>query len=240
MSGLKMMVQNGLIDSVAGISKPLDAFRSFFLRLDIQVAEIDLTIHPTQIRPSMFSPLDEMPLPLDSLQEASDYLEALWNACIRLGIGQHDQCKRARCRNSYDRWLRAFNATPMTAQGASLSGYQYRISLIHLRRLDTYLALYGPTDKGAQVEWDRHMDAFTEIARYATAVAASAEMESTHFTMTGGVLSPILRFVMRCRHPLVRRVGIDILRRLPRAEGPLTGFIASRILQRIVEIEEGL
>lgn len=201
-------------------------------------------MRPVQIRPLFFNPIEFMPSSFFCFREANDYLEALSNVCIRFSRSRDnlgcDTYYRISHQGLYNMWLEAFNNLPAVKYGLLTSGERYSLPLLHIRRLDTYLTLYGPSDDGTQ-EWDNHLQAFNEMVTHASTVAASFKSDDgqhTSFSMSGGLILPLVRLVQRCRHPLIRRTVIAILKRISRAEGPLTGPIAALVLERIVEIEE--
>ncbi|KAI5206488.1 hypothetical protein E4T39_02414 [Aureobasidium subglaciale] len=59
------------------------------------------------------------------------------------------------------------------------------------------------------------------------------------FTLDMGIIGPLYEIAWRCRDPEIRRRIIDLLRRSNRQEGLLRSSIYARIVETIVDIEEG-
>ncbi|KAI5204343.1 hypothetical protein E4T38_04694 [Aureobasidium subglaciale] len=59
------------------------------------------------------------------------------------------------------------------------------------------------------------------------------------FTLDMGIIGPLYEVAWRCRDPEIRRRIIDLLRRSNRQEGLLRSSIYARIVETIVDIEEG-
>ncbi|KAI0971269.1 hypothetical protein F4678DRAFT_98987 [Xylaria arbuscula] len=130
----------------------------------------------------------------------------------------------------------------MLQQGNSDSETHPRISLLRLQHtiIWTLLSSYGP---GREMEYDNFLPQFRLCVALAGEVAAAHEryagsLQQT-FTPEIGIL-PVLYIVgAKCRDPGVRREVLRILRQQPMREAVWDSISAARVVERIMEIEEG-
>ncbi|GAW18704.1 hypothetical protein ANO14919_081850 [Xylariales sp. No.14919] len=116
------------------------------------------------------------------------------------------------------------------------------ISLLRLQHTITWTLLnsYGP---GREMEYDNFLPQFRRCVALAGDVAAAHERYSGSlkptFTPEVGIVPVLYIIGAKCRHPAVRREVLRILRRQPIREAVWDSISAARVVERIIEIEEG-
>lgn len=104
----------------------------------------------------------------------------------------------------------------------------------------TFLSSLG---HGGEMDYDGFLPQFQQCVALASEVTAahvqySGSLKPT-FTPEIGVI-PVLYIVgVKCRHPVVRRETLKILRRQPIREAVWDSISAARVIERVIEIEEG-
>ncbi|KAF4962492.1 hypothetical protein FSARC_9445 [Fusarium sarcochroum] len=116
------------------------------------------------------------------------------------------------------------------------------ITILRLQSKIVWILLgsYGP---GREMEYDSFLPQFQQCLALAREVTAAHERYSGSlkptFTPEIGIL-PILYIIgAKCRHALVRREVLDILRRQSIREAVWNSIYTARVLERVIEIEEG-
>ncbi|KAM0549562.1 hypothetical protein ACHAPJ_009378 [Fusarium lateritium] len=144
-------------------------------------------------------------------------------------------------------WKSLFENMLRLQQGSS-SSYETNPeinTLISMLRLQhkiawIFLSSYGP---GSEMEYDSFLPQFQQCVALASEVAAAHERYSGSlkptFTPEIGILPILYIMGAKCRHPLVRRQVLDILRRQSTREAVWNSIFTARVLERVIEIEEG-
>ncbi|KAI1312024.1 hypothetical protein F5Y03DRAFT_341122, partial [Xylaria venustula] len=116
------------------------------------------------------------------------------------------------------------------------------ISLLRLQHtvIWTLLSSYGP---GREMEYDNFLPQFRQCVALADEVAAAHEryagsLQQT-FTPEVGIIPVLYMVGAKCRDPGVRREVLRILRRQPMREAVWDSISAARVVERMMEIEEG-
>ncbi|WYZ35431.1 hypothetical protein EsH8_X_000078 [Colletotrichum jinshuiense] len=194
---------------------PFDsAFRSFDQaadQLQILVARV-MILHYT----AQMSPVDEIPQsPLPPKDIVLGQLEtwlSLFENMLQLG-------------NSYE-------TDSETYPLISLLRLQHTISW-------TLLSGHGP---GKEMEYDKFLPQFRQCVALASYVAAAHERYSGSlkptFTPEIGIVPVLYIIGVKCRHPVVRREVLRILRQQPIREAVWDSIYAARVVERAIEIEE--
>lgn len=104
----------------------------------------------------------------------------------------------------------------------------------------TFLSSCGP---GREMEYDNFLPQFQECVSMADEVAAAHERYSGSlkptFTPEIGILPVLYIIGVKCRNPVVRRQVLSILRRQPIREAVWDSISTARVVERVIEIEEG-
>jgi hypothetical protein len=112
-----------------------------------------------------------------------------------------------------------------------------------------------------ELEYDKHTPQFEECIALAGAVAASSyssypgssSLNNQHsckptstaapatpsFTPEIGIVPVLYIIGVKCRHPLIRREALNILRRHRIREAVWDSVVTARVVERVIEVEEG-
>ncbi|KAK1974282.1 hypothetical protein LZ30DRAFT_608434 [Colletotrichum cereale] len=133
----------------------------------------------------------------------------------------------------------------MLQQGSSYAPDSKTYPLISLLRLQHTIAwiLLSVSGSGREMDYDNFLPHFQQCAALAGDVAAahvrySGSLKPT-FTPEVGILPVLYIIGTKCRHPVVRREALGILRRQPIREAVWDSIVAAKVVERIIEIEEG-
>ncbi|KOC18621.1 putative sugar transporter [Aspergillus flavus AF70] len=116
------------------------------------------------------------------------------------------------------------------------------VSLLRLQHTIAWTLLrgYGP---GREMDYDNFLPQFQQCVALAGEVAAAHQRYSgsTRPTFTPEIgFIPVLYIIgVKCRHPKVRREVLTILRRQPIREASWDSISTARVVERVIEIEEG-
>jgi hypothetical protein len=69
-------------------------------------------------------------------------------------------------------------------------------------------------------------------------VPDSQKLEHPIFVLGSTIIEPLFFTATRCREPILRRQALHLLRLCPRREGICEGMMASKIVQKVIEVEE--
>ncbi|KAL9112938.1 MAG: hypothetical protein Q9227_002802 [Pyrenula ochraceoflavens] len=139
---------------------------------------------------------------------------------------------RAEIQNKLDQWgssfslFLSFNLTKLplsTLRGASILQVHHRIASIFL----------GTCYEREEVSFDAYLKDFEAIVALSENV-----VEENNFSFEMGTIPPLFWTALRCRHHVVRHKALNLLKHSPRRESLWDSALASRVVQRIFEIEE--
>ncbi|KAL5336539.1 hypothetical protein BJX70DRAFT_389864 [Aspergillus crustosus] len=127
----------------------------------------------------------------------------------------------------------------------SLSETNRLIPLLRLQHTIawTLLSGYGPEKEN---DYDKFLSQFQQCVALAREVAAahdrytgSSRYSTSTFTPEIGII-PILYIIgAKCRHSLIRRQALSILRRHRIREAAWDSIVTARVVERVIEVEEG-
>ena len=220
-------------------------------RLDLQAVMFLVHWTPADVQETLTSHLLPSSNAFQTLEEASDHLQILVARVMRLrwteqetpSTGETSATIKDILLGQLETWYRLFdnmlredvpNKTDFTAYSlTSLLRLQYTTAW-------TYLSSLGP---GREMEYDAFLPHFEQCVAMASDVAMAHEQYSGSlkptFTPEIGIV-PILYIIgAKCREPRVRREVLKILRRHPMREASWDSIPAARVVERIIDIEEG-
>ena len=89
---------------------------------------------------------------------------------------------------------------------------------------------------------DKLMHRFQRVVDCAEALLDAAKDASQEtpapFSFEMGVIPPLFFTGLKCRHPLIRRKTVDLLRRAPRQEALFAAEMNARAIEKLIEVEE--
>ncbi|KAI1743287.1 hypothetical protein F4680DRAFT_409694 [Xylaria scruposa] len=222
-------------------------------RLDMQAVTFLVDWTPADIQETLTSHLLPSGSSFRSLDQAADHLYILVARVMRLrnmeqGIFPTSKMPPAHSSlkdfilGQLEMWSTLFEN--MLQQGSYREAYSETQPLITLLRLQhttswTLLSSYGP---GGEMEFDNFLPQFQQCVGLAGDIAAAHEQYSGSlkptFTPEVGIVPVLYIIGAKCRHPVVRREALSILRRQPIREAVWNSITAARVVERIIEIEE--
>jgi hypothetical protein len=250
----KAIVNN---DSTYGDSEP-SGFRTLICQVTRQIRRLDMQAvtflvdwTPIDIRETFMSQLPPSDSSFRSLDQAADHLQTLLARVMRLRNTEQQMSVKMRPSLSslkdivfgqMETWSSLFNNT--LQKGGSYETDSEAYSLESLLRLQhtiacTLLSSCGP---GREMDYDDFLPQFQQCVALAGDIAAARErysrLEPT-FTPETGIVPLLYIIGVKCRHPIVRREVLSILRRQPIREAVWDSISAARVVERVIEIEEG-
>ncbi|KAF7117678.1 hypothetical protein CNMCM5793_006801 [Aspergillus hiratsukae] len=222
-------------------------------RLDMQAVSFLVDWTPVDIQETFMSQLPPSDGTFRSLDLAADHLQTLVAQVMRLRNTEQQMSPMVKMPPSLSSlkdivlgqlgtWSTSFKNT--LQQGRSYGTDSETYLLVSLLRLQhtiasTLLSCCGP---GREMDYDNFLPQFQQCVALAGDIAAAHERYSESlrptFTPEIGII-PLLYIVgVKCRHPMVRREVLSILRRQPTKEAVWDSISAARVVERVIEIEE--
>lgn len=221
-------------------------------RLDVQAATSIITWMPADLGYQNVSPLPPYQDRFRSLDEASDHLqvliarvmtlhfwrgerEGMWNSPPSQGSAFVTGIK-----DQLDTWMSVFeNTLRRDDRRGPVSPRRPLVPLLRLQHGAIWILLRAHR-LGNEMEYDNFLPQFRDCVAYAREVTeARAASAVPSFTPELGVLPVLYIIGVKCRDPNVRREALSILRRRPVQEASWDSLGTARVVERIIEIEEG-
>ncbi|PYH86436.1 sugar transporter [Aspergillus uvarum CBS 121591] len=245
----------------SGIHAVINQVTQHIRRLDMQAVMFLVDWTPADLQETLtmsrLAAFDNSPF--RSLDQAADYLQITVTQVMRLrNTGNQisptgtmpplPSSLNHTVRGQLETWLRRFEALLLLSGSSSPSASSDSTTnpLISLLRLQHTIASvllegYGP---GREMDYDKFLPQFWQCVALASEVAAAHHRyagSSSRATFTPEIgFIPVLYIVgVKCRHPVVRRQVLDILRRQPMREAAWDSILTARVVGRVIEIEEG-
>ena len=223
-------------------------------RLDIQAAVFLVDWTPANFQETLMS----QPLPSDtafrSFDQAADYLQILVSHVMRLRHTEQKMSPTGRIPTPpssliaivlgrLDTWSSLFdNMLQQNSCYERDSGIRPLISLLRLRHTISCILIRSYGSSG-QMDYDCFLPQFQQCVALARDVATAHEWYSGSLTRTFtpeiGIISVLYIIGVKCRHPVVRREVLSILRRQAMREAVWDSICIARVVERVIEIEEG-
>ncbi|KAI1148896.1 hypothetical protein F4825DRAFT_432449 [Nemania diffusa] len=220
-------------------------------RLDMQAVTFLVDWTPIDIQEPLMSQLPPSDGSFQSFDQAADHLQILVAQVMGLRNPEQQMFPTDKVPPSpssfkdivleqLETWSTLFEN--MLQQGIFYETDSDICSLISLLRLQhtiawTILSSYGP---GREMEYDNFLPQFQQCVTLAGDVSAAHERSlKPTFTPEVGIVPVLYIIGVKCRHPVVRRKVLSILRRRPIREAVWDSISAAKVVERVIEIEEG-
>ncbi|EHK26497.1 uncharacterized protein TRIVIDRAFT_188789 [Trichoderma virens Gv29-8] len=223
-------------------------------RLDLQAVTFLTDWTPADIQETLVSQLPPYESAFQSLDQAADHLEILVARVMELRNTEQQTSQTGEMPplpssnkdillGQLETWSSLFE--DMLQQSSSYDTEPETYPLISMLRLQhtiswTLLNCHGP---GREMEYDNFLLQFQQCVTLAGDVAAAHERYSGSlkptFTPELGIVPVLYIIGVKCRHPVVRREVLSILRRQKIQEAVWDSISAARVVERVIEIEEG-
>ncbi|UKZ96200.1 uncharacterized protein TrAFT101_011002 [Trichoderma asperellum] len=222
--------------------------------LDMQAVAFLVDWTPADIQETLISQLACPNSAFQSLDQAADHLQSLVARVMSLRntvqqmpltgkIPLPPSSTKHIVLRQLETWSSLFEN--MLQHGSSYETDPESNPLISLLRLQhtiawTFLSSSGP---GREIEYDNFLTQFQQCVALAGDLAAVHERYSGSlkptYTPEIGIIPVLYIIAAKCRHPVVRREAVGILRRQPIREAVWDSLVVARVVERIIEIEEG-
>jgi Fungal Zn(2)-Cys(6) binuclear cluster domain len=111
---------------------------------------------------------------------------------------------------------------------------------IHHRVVSIWLSVCASVE---ECDVDAHTHDFEEIVELGKKLTArlneqDENLQPERFSFDMQIIPPLYYTAIKCRNSLIRRQAVDILRRATRREGLWNAHIATKVAEKIIEIEE--
>lgn len=224
-------------------------------RLDMQAVTFLIDWSPVDIQETFMPQLPPSDSTFLSLDQAADHLQILvaramrlrWNAEQQIppmgSILPSLQSLKNIVLEQLETWLRLFENTLQRNSPPKADSETY--PLVSLLRLQHTIAciLLNSCGHGREMDYDDLLPQFQQCVALASDVAAAHERYSGSlkptFTPEIGIIPVLYIIGVKCRHPMVRREVLSILRRQPMREAVWDSISAARVVERVIEIEDG-
>ncbi|KUJ15049.1 uncharacterized protein LY89DRAFT_736110 [Mollisia scopiformis] len=139
--------------------------------------------------------------------------------------------------NPLNEWLHSFNSFKATAEGQFSPGDEKALVLLDIwHTTASILAAFIPLS--SEAFFDAYESSFIHIMTSASYLFTFESEPSPLPSFDIGILPSLYFVVSRCRHPILRRQALDLLRRGPKQEGVWHRDMLASIAERIVALEE--
>ncbi|KAI6080664.1 hypothetical protein F4821DRAFT_273694 [Hypoxylon rubiginosum] len=226
-------------------------------RLDTQAVTFLIDWTPRDIQETLRS---QLPLggAFPSLDQAADHLQILVARVMRLHNTEQQMSLTDETPppptpslkdillGQLEIWSSLFETMLQESGGSYVADFEtYRlVSLLRLQHTIAWILVssYGP-GPGREMEYDNYLPQFQQCVALAGDVAAAHEQYSGSlqptFTPEVGIVPVLYIIGVKCRHPVVRRQVLSILRRQSIREAIWDSISAARVVERVIQIEEG-
>lgn len=223
-------------------------------RLDMQAVAFLLDWTPADMQKTPVSRLSSSESAFESLGQAADHLQFLiaWVMRLRNAEQQMEPMTEMPLSPSaaldivyvqLETWSSLFESMLQQTSSYETNFETYRqISMLRLQYTVIWV-LHNTYGSGREMDYDSFLPQFQQCVALAGDVAAAHEWYSGSlrptFTPEVGIV-PVLYIVgVKCRDLAVRRKVLSILRRQPMREAIWDSISAARVVERVIDIEEG-
>ena len=223
-------------------------------RLDMQAVMFLVDWTPADLHETFTSQLSSHGGAFESLEQAADQLQILTSRVMGLRnaeqetssmslISQPSYSLRESISSRLENWLSLFETTlQQTCSYQTDPGANPLVSLLRLHYTMARI-LVGTHATGREMDYDELLPQFQRCLALADEVAIAHDSYSgspkPKFTPEIGIIPVLYMIGAKCRHPTVRREVVDLLRRQSIREAVWDSISTARVLERIIEIEEG-
>lgn len=255
-SGLKLSQERNIQEtSLTCHYAPTQSLENILVRLDSQATMV-LPFRKACLLPSN---LDEITIPktFHSLEEAYLSSDDLWDYFIRtlhssdVGVDHRatETSPLQRCASKLNEWNATFKLffEPYSETRKYNSKEKIAISIIKISKIIGTIALetMASVDAASEKHWDDHYANFSAIITLANNIidsSTSVEGEGgalDSFSLDTRVVGPLYFVACRCRHRILRRKAIFLLRSAKRLEGLWSSEMLAEIAEKVLVLEEG-
>ncbi|CAM1507660.1 Fc.00g073010.m01.CDS01 [Cosmosporella sp. VM-42] len=231
-------------ETTSDVDASIRFMETLFTRLAIQVSMLVGDVHPELSMELLGQIKFSRPLsnrPINSLLEARQTLTDLIVYSIQAISGSDE---RRQCVKGFLKlWLVTFEQFCRRQHGYTLDDSERRGSALlnlHANCLLLTLDLAGREGvEGVLLRWDNYTERYQRLlGAAALAMERGNGEQNPVFHLELGAVPVLFIIISQCRHPIVRRQAIDLLRRSQVQEGVWSSELTGKVAQRIVDLEE--
>ena len=195
-----------------------------------------------------------------TLEEARNSFDYHWNGCIQLfnevdvtgkrdlGSLQINRPDREKYIAIFQRWNDALQAF-LRKDGRDLDSKSWqgaRVLQIMHTFVTTNVEACPELGIGRETVWDKFIPRYKHILALAEEVMDGLRLEaragdgrpSPNFSLDSNFVAPLYAIAHKCRDPIMRRQAVSLLYASPRQEGIWDSFLAAKVAERLISIEE--
>ncbi|KAM0285491.1 hypothetical protein ACHAQH_001441 [Verticillium albo-atrum] len=237
-----------------GACTPISQIIRQIRRLDMQAVTFLVDWTPANIQDALMPQLVFSDSAFWSLDQAADHLQILVARVMRLcnteqqmlhmdQMPSSPSSTKDLVRGQLEMWSSLFD--DMLQQGSSYetdSGTSALVSLLRLQHTVSWILL-NVSGPGREMDYDDCLPQFQQCVALANDVAAahgrySGPLKAT-FTPEVGIVPVLYIIGVKCRHPVVRREVVSILRRQPMREAVWDSISTAKLIEWVIGVEEG-
>ena len=199
-----------------------------------------------------------VPLCFTSLEEARNSFDFHWNGCMQLfnnidddkgpngnpaKIAFHEK-ERQKYLLVFKRWENSFQRF-LHEQGSTLTTKNWQgARVLQIMRIFAFTNLEAYPYVGIDQEtiWDQFLPNYEHaisLCEQVTNTLLEEESSNSHsFSPDMSIVAPLYAFAHKCRDPVLRRKAVSLLYAVPRQEGIWDSFIAGRVAEKLISMEE--
>lgn len=211
--------------------------------------------------PHVFKSLDEARNSLDSLMNAMSHLMHDMSTYGMLGEGKTAEIHRLVASVKFAHWARSLENFIAYA-GDEMSERDRQAAYMLKIHYFIGLKVVELVDVQDEMAWDVYQENFAKIVYFAESVAEYLSASSSRvlpsdakastsearrvsqppgkktFSMDQGIVGPLFEVVYKCRHPIIRRKALAVLKAYPRQESSWDSTMVALVAERLIELEE--
>ncbi|KAJ0416331.1 hypothetical protein BJY00DRAFT_291773 [Aspergillus carlsbadensis] len=175
---------------------------------------------------------------VDLVTASADLFQKLDNSVESLTPTTHEQiAASAGLRKGFDLWKANFRSLLERQEQMWNIEQKTAANVIRMMQLGSEMGLAAYV-VSSECDWDGYRAEYEEIVRIAEALVSHQD-RCRILSLDLGLIYPLHAVAWKCRHPDLRRKGLNLLLRIPRQEWLLVARHYHAIFSRILEMEEG-
>jgi hypothetical protein len=177
---------------------------------------------------------------INSLSDARNTLTNLIFYSLQSILGNSD--RRQYAKGCVRNWMDSFHEFSNSQRETTHSGTEEGFALLEVQAKCLLLILDtagGETVEEVFLDQDKSIERFRELVEMAPlAIVGKATEENPLFHLEIGVVPILYSIIADCRHPVIRRQALYLLKAQHVQEGIWSSDLTSRVAARLVELEE--
>ena len=156
--------------------------------------------------------------------------------------GNTDGVKLQQCSQLLQQWSQTFERF-LENSGSNLDVTARQVAIaMRINELIASLSLTTEGSQGSQCNTEQHFSEIISIATEIIDTHVEGRLENSEIciSMDTSVVGPLYHVALRCKHRILRRKAIALLRLRKRVEGLWDSRFLADVAERFMEVEEGM